>query len=113
MSYYLNNYERLINYQRRYDKAHKAEKSFYNRCKYIDRPENLCLIENYYIALSENFNGWEIHHRLETHYKSGKARKVHITRVMLIKLNKYFNRPADELIFLRVKEHRELHRKSK
>lgn len=65
----------------------------------------ICLIENYYIALQDNFKGWCIHHRLELH----PDYSVRFTSVSLKKLNLYYNRPARELIFLRTEEHSSMH----
>ena len=62
-------------------------------------------IENYQKAKKDNFKGWECHHRLETHTSDGERRLVDITKKELIALDMYYNRPADELIFLTLKEH--------
>ena len=69
-------------------------------------------IENYCKALKDNFKGWNCHHRLETHNSDGERRLVDITRKELIALNMYYNRPADELIFLAKSEHKSLHKPS-
>ena len=62
-------------------------------------------IENYEKAKADNFKGWHCHHRLETHTPDGKRREVDISMDELITLGMYYNRPANELIFLTVKEH--------
>ena len=62
-------------------------------------------IENYEKALKDNFEGWECHHRLETHTPDGERRPVDISKKELIALGMYYHRPAEELIFLTVKEH--------
>lgn len=62
-------------------------------------------IENYDKALKDNFKGWHCHHRLETHTSDGERRTVDITQKELIALNMYYNRPAEELIFLTSREH--------
>ena len=69
----------------------------------------ICLIENYYIALQEDFKGWCIHHRLELHSDNS----VRFTSHSLKKLNLYYNRPASELIFLRSEEHIKMHHLNK
>ena len=69
-------------------------------------------IENYDKAKKDNFKGWECHHRLETHTSDGKRRLVDITKKELKALGMYYNRPAEELIFLTIKEHHE-YRKGK
>lgn len=75
---------------------------------YCDNYEN---IENYQKAAADDFIGWHIHHRLETHNSDGERRLVDITRKELIALDMYYNRPADELIFLTKSEHHSLHSK--
>lgn len=62
-------------------------------------------IENYERAKAENFKCWEVHHRLETHNSDGERRDVDITAAELKALGMYYNRPAEELIFLRKGEH--------
>ena len=62
-------------------------------------------IENYEDAKKDNFKGWHCHHRLETHTSDGERRPVDITQAELKALDMYYNRPAEELIFLTVKEH--------
>ena len=70
-------------------------------------------IENYEKALADNFKCWQCHHRLETHTSDGERRLVDITRDELKALDMYYNRPADELIFLTESEHYILHKKGK
>ena len=69
-------------------------------------------IENYEKAAADNFKGWECHHRLETHTPDGKRREVDIGYKELIALGLYYNRPAEELIFLRKGEHTALRKVS-
>ena len=73
--------------------------SFERYCKDIKN------IENYEKAKKDNFKGWEVHHRLETHTPDGKRREVDIGYKELKALGLYYNRPAEELIFLTLKEH--------
>ena len=70
-------------------------------------------IENYEKALADNFKCWHCHHRLETHTSDGIRREVDILAAELKALNMYYNRPADELVFMTTKEHRQLHKKGK
>ena len=74
---------------------------------YCKDPEN---IENYEKAKKDNFIGWEIHHRLETHNSDSERRLVDITRKELIALNMYYDRPSEELVFLMKSEHKSLHK---
>lgn len=66
-------------------------------------------VENYEKAKADNFKGWNIHHRLETHNSDGERRLVDIKREELIALDMYCGRPASELIFLTRREHNVLH----
>ena len=70
-------------------------------------------IENYEKAKADDFKGWDCHHRLETWTSDGERRLVNITVAELKALDVYYNRPANELIFLRKSEHRLLHHKGK
>lgn len=78
--------------------------------KYCKDYEN---IENYEKAKADDFKNWEVHHRLETHNSDGERRLVDITADELKALDMYYNRPADELIFLTIYEHSRLHMKGK
>lgn len=62
-------------------------------------------IENYELAKADDFKGWEIHHRLEVTSEGEHA----YTSGDLINMNMYYNRPAEELIFLTTSAHRKLH----
>ena len=62
-------------------------------------------IENYEAAKKDDFVGWHCHHRLETHTPDGKRRDVDIGYKELKALGMYYNRPAEELIFLTTREH--------
>lgn len=68
-------------------------------------------IENYEKAKADNFKGWCIHHRLETHNSYGERRLVNISAAELQALGMYWNRPASELIFMKHSEHTQLHQK--
>ena len=70
-------------------------------------------IENYQKALADDFKNWEVHHRLETHNSDGERRLVDITADELKALGMYYNRPADELIFIPIYDHSRLHMKGK
>ena len=70
--------------------------------RFCKEPEK---IENYEKAKKDNFVGWECHHRLETHTPDGERRDVDILAKELKALGMYYNRPANELIFLTTKEH--------
>ena len=75
--------------------------------------EDISLIKNYEKALADNFKGWCIHHRLETHNIDGTKRKRDLSREDLMALDIYLCRPASELIFMTVTEHMSLHHKGK
>ena len=91
----------------------KVEGSNYIEKHYYYCSEDTSLIENYEKAKADNFKGWCIHHRLETHNIDGTRRKTDLSRDDLMALDMYICRPADELIFMTVTEHRILHMKGK
>lgn len=72
---------------------------------------NIENIENYNKAKADNFRCWQCHHRLETHTSDGERRLIDITADELKALGMYYNRPAEELVFMTTKEHRQLHTK--
>ena len=74
----------------------------YNFKRYCKDYEN---IENYEKAKKDDFIGWHCHHRLETHKSDGESRLVDISYKELKALGMYYNRPAEELIFLTESEH--------
>lgn len=77
------------------------EKKYYERyCAEIEK------VENYEKALADNFKGWDCHHRLELIATGGIC---DVDKQDLIDWGIYYNRPADELIFLTKKEHTILH----
>lgn len=80
---------------RNWSKEHKRE-------KYV-KDGRIDLIENYELAKVENFKDWDIHHKLEIHddYKN--------SRNELIMMNLYYDRPPEELIWLRRHIHLVLH----
>ena len=78
--------------------------------KYCTEPEK---IENYEKALADNFKGWHCHHRLQTWTSDGERRLIDITMEELKALDMYYNRPAEELIFMTDEEHGMLHNKGK
>lgn len=92
----------IKDWQRKYDRANKCF-SIYMKTNEIE------LIENYILAKKEDFIGWVIHHRLETHNSDGVLRDIEITPEELKALDMYYNRPANELIFLKRKQHRAIH----
>lgn len=102
-------------YQKEYYKQHREDKKEYsrkNRCMFaFCISEEVEQIENYELAKADNFKGWDIHHRLETHNSDGEKRLVNLSRDELKSLDMYYNRPASELIFLTKSEHTKLHRK--
>ena len=79
----------------------------YNK-RFCKEPEK---IENYEKAKADNFKGWRCHHRLETHTSDGERRAVDISVAELQALGMYWHRPAEELVFMTTKEHRQLHTK--
>ena len=113
-NYYIANKEKAHDYYISRKEERKEYYKNYNRNKYqmfaYVLSEEKEMIENYYEAQKDDFNGWEIHHRLETHTSEGERRLVKLTKKELIALDMYYNRPANELIFLKKEEHSKLHR---
>ena len=70
-------------------------------------------IENYEKAKKDDFIGWVCHHRLQTWTSDGKRREVDILAKELKALGMYYNRPAEELIFLTRSKHAKLHNKGR
>ncbi len=112
-------YQRHLEYNQQYRKQHREEILKYNQ-QYNRKnremfayciPEQIEQIENYQFAKKDSFKGWHIHHRLETHNSDGEKRLVNLTRAELKVLGMYYNRPANELVFLTNSEHMKLHRK--
>lgn len=81
--------------------------------KYKRYCKNIENVENYEKALADNFVGWCLHHRLETHNSDGERRLVNISADELKSLGMYYNRQAEELLFMRVEDHISLHQKGK
>lgn len=76
--------------------------------KYCREP--IELIENYDSAVSDNDEVWELHHRDEIrNLPSGMI--VRRSKKDLIEAGRYFDCPANELIFLKRSEHHTLHKK--
>lgn len=65
------------------------------------------LIENYELAKADNFDGWEIHHKIELHPDGS----VRYTSKSLKDIGLYYNRPATELIWMTTFEHNSIHHK--
>lgn len=72
--------------------------------------EDISKIENYDKAVADTTQTWDCHHKMEL-IKTGAV--VDSTMQDLIDWGVYYNRPADELIFLTHKEHLRLHLKGK
>lgn len=113
--YYQQNKNEKKQYQKQYLQQHKEERKQYLRNhRFMFAyciPEEIEQIENYELAKKDNFDGWNIHHRLETHNSDGERRLVNLSRAELKALDMYYNRPANELIFLTNSEHIKLHKK--
>lgn len=103
----------IIQYREKNRENHKEYSKKYNMLKL----RKYCIagkeeaIENYELAKADNFEGWERHHRLETHNSDGVRRLVDLSIAELKALDMYYNRPPEELIWLRNSEHSKLHMK--
>ena len=69
-------------------------------------------IENYFEAISSD-EKFDCHHRLETHFSDGTKRpkNAQLNASELKALGMYYDRPAEELIFIKHSEHTKLHHK--
>ena len=74
----------------------------YSYCK-----DDISKIENYKKAVNDNTQMYEIHHRNELTLDGKFAH----TKEDLIRMNMYYDRPCNELIFLTKAEHTSLHMK--
>ena len=83
-----------------------SRKQAYKYCKDYTK------IENYEQAIKDD-ETWICHHRLETHFSDGTERPVNarLSLIELIVLGMYYDRPPEEFIFLRRKDHQRLHYK--
>lgn len=112
--YYQQHREERNQYYQQYYQQHREERKQWfrkNKCMFaFCIPEQIEQIENYEFAKKDNFDGWNIHHRLETHNSDGEKRLVNLSRDELIALDMYYNRPASELVFLTASEHMKLHK---
>ena len=77
-----------------------------NRHKFCSEP--LELVENYMAAKADDFEGWCMHHKLEI-----KPDGTRVSAKELIDQGLYYDRPANELVFIRRGEHATLHRTGK
>jgi hypothetical protein len=89
----------------------KEQKRIYNIEQYnvFCIPEEKEKVLHYAEAKADNFKGWVRHHRLETHNSEGFLRTVQLSKEELIALDMYYNRPAEELIWLKAGIHRTVH----
>ena len=62
---------------------------------------DITLIENYYEAINDSNETWICHHKLEI--------ELQLFSYELIKKNLYFNRPPEELMFIKRNDHMKLH----
>ena len=69
--------------------------------------DDISKIENYEKAVNDNTQVYEIHHRNELTLDGKFAH----TKEDLIRINMYYDRPCNELIFLTKAEHTSLHMK--
>lgn len=74
--------------------------------------EAISKIENYEKAITDTTQTWECHHRDEVKILPSGI-EVRRSREELIENGRYYNCPANELIFLTKEAHRRLHHKGK
>lgn len=71
--------------------------------------DDIRLIENFDEAITDRTNSWLCHHRLEVEETPNGIIRRSVES--LIKSNHYYNRPANELIFVKRADHTRIHRK--
>lgn len=81
--------------------------NFQNATKFCK--DKISKIENYDKAKADTTQTWVIHHRNELTLDGKFAH----TKEDLIRMNMYYNRPCNELIFLTKAEHNKIHHKGK
>ena len=88
--------------QRRIKNEERNKQRRLNGEQYHKYCKNIELVENFYEAQKDDFNGWILHHKLEQMFTASE----------LMKMNIYYNCKPGELMFIRVSEHnsnRKLH----
>lgn len=70
--------------------------------------EDISLIENYQLALNDNTQTWHCHHKDEVKTLPSGI-KVYRSVEELIENDRYYNCPANELIFLTNADHNKIH----
>lgn len=109
--YRTENKEKIAARDKLYNATHKEQIKARKQLTYWQRIcEDVTKVENYEKAKADNFVNWVQHHRLETHNSDGEKRLVQITAEELQALDMYYNRPAEELIWLTRAEHINIHR---
>ena len=89
--------------EQNYVEYHRIKAREWKRTQYV-KDGRIDLIENYELAKADNFKGWDIHHKLE-------ICENYINTVADLKMmNLYYDRPAEELIWLKRGEHIKLHK---
>ena len=109
--YYSTHKEHYKKYREENREILSAKKKVYYREQY----SSFCVkgeeekVLHYEEAKADNFKGWVRHHRLETHTSDGFLRLVQLSKAELIALDMYYERPAEELIWLKAGVHRTVH----
>lgn len=109
--YYSTHKEHYKKYREENREILSAKKKVYYREQY----SSFCIkgeeekVLHYAEAKADNFKGWVRHHRLETHTSDGFLRLVQLSKAELIALDMYYERPAEELIWLKAGVHRTVH----
>lgn len=84
-----------------------AKNKLWKQSRYI-RDKRIDLVENYELAKAEDFKDWDLHHRNEIITLEDGNIKTMLYKD-LIEKDLYYNRPPEELIWLRHGEHSKLH----
>lgn len=116
--YGIDKYNLLLQQKAKRQKERRKDKDYYNKhieynrnrlySKYVLN-KNIELIENYELAKADNFIGWDIHHKDEIRLLPSGMIALR-TMEELIENGRYYNCPANELMFMKHSEHSALHR---
>ena len=115
-------YKEILEYSREYNRKRQhyrhcndpewkarrnAKNKLWKQSRYI-QDKRIDLVENYDLAKADNFKDWDLHHRNEIiTLEDGNIRTMLYKD--LIEKGLYYNRPPEELIWLRHGEHSKLH----
>lgn len=115
-------YKEILDYSREYNRKQQhykhcndpvwkarrnAKNKLWKQSRYV-HDKRIDLVENYELAKSEGFKDWDLHHRNEIIILNDGNIRTMLYKDLISK-DLYYNRPPEELIWLRHGEHSKLH----